>query len=156
MAKATSKKISTTPVMVKHLTQALSDVYILAIKAHVYHWNVGGPQFASVHAFFETQYKGMPDVADEIAERIRMLGPLVDGGMAKFLEHTAIKEASTKPMQAKAMLKDYMDGLGKLRARLTAVEEYADEIDDLVTQDLMVKIIGDLEKTIWMLKSQLA
>ncbi len=153
MAKA-MKKSQTDGGMVKHLTQILSDVYVLAVKAHVYHWNVKGPQFGPLHAFFETQYKELPNIADEIAERIRMLGPLVDGGMAAFLKNTVIKEASTKPMDAKAMLKDYMQDIGKVRDRLVDAEDYADDIDDLVTQDLMVGIMAGFEKTIWMLKSQ--
>jgi starvation-inducible DNA-binding protein len=156
MPKAPASKAKPTAMMVKLLTEVLSDVYVLAVKAHVYHWNVKGPQFAPLHAFFETQYKGMPDVADEIAERIRMLGPLVNGGMAAFLANTVIKEASTKPMQARAMLKDYVQGLQAVRGRMVAAEDFADEIDDIVTQDLMVKLMGDFDKTIWMLQSQLS
>ncbi|MDD5586566.1 MAG: DNA starvation/stationary phase protection protein [Alphaproteobacteria bacterium] len=156
MPKAPASKTKPNSVMIKHLTDVMSDVYVLAVKAHVYHWNVKGPQFAPLHAFFETQYKGMPDVADAVAERIRMLGPLVNGGMAAFLANTVIKEASTKPMQAKAMLKDYMQGLQAVRGRMAAAEDFADSIDDIVTQDLMVRLMGDFDKTIWMLQSQLA
>lgn len=155
MTKAKTAKEKPNTEMVKHLTNVLSDVYVLAIKAHVYHWNVVGPQFGPLHAFFETQYKSLPDVADEIAERIRMIGPLVQGGMAAFLANTAIKEASTKPMQAKAMLKDYLQSMQVVRNRMAVAEEFADEIDDVVTEGLMAKLMGDFDKTIWMLKSQL-
>ncbi len=155
MAKG-SKKTASSSEMARILTRILSDVYVLAVKAHVYHWNVTGPMFGPLHAFFETQYKEMPDTADEIAERIRMLGPLVDGGMAAFLKNTALKEASTKPMDSKAMLKDYMQDMMKVRDRLVEAEDYADDIDDLVTQDLLVGIMAGFDKTIWMIKSHLA
>lgn len=154
MAKSASKKGGKSNEMVKQLTCLVSDVYVLAVKAHVYHWNVTGPQFPQIHAYFETQYKGMPEVADQIAERIRMLGSMVDGGMATFLQNTTIKEASTKPMKAAAMIKDYVQDLRKIRNRLAEVEAYADDIEDMVTEDLMVGLMADFDKAIWMLESQ--
>lgn len=156
MSKMTKKSGKPDATMIKLLTESMSDVYVLAIKAHVYHWNVVGPLFAPLHAFFETQYKGLPDVADEIAERIRMLGSLVNGGMAAFLSNAAIKEAGTKPMAAKAMLQDYLNSMKTVRARFGAAEAHADANDDVVTEGLMAKLMGDFDKTIWMLESQLA
>jgi starvation-inducible DNA-binding protein len=142
--------------MVALLTQAMSDAYVLSIKSHVYHWNVKGPQFAPLHVFFETQYKGLPEVADQIAERIRMIGPLVNGGMAAFLANTVVKEASTKPMPARAMLKDYLNSMKMVRARFAAAESFAGSTGDAVTEDLMLKLMGEFDKTIWMLHSQLS
>jgi len=156
MAKNKTTSVKNTAEMARLLTNVLSDVYVLAIKAHVYHWNVTGPQFPNLHAFFETQYKGLPEVADEIAERIRMMGPPVRGGMAEFLANSIVKEATTKPMQAKAMIKEYLQDMQKVRDRMSAAEEFADSIDDVVTEGLMAKLMGDFDKTIWMLKSQLA
>jgi starvation-inducible DNA-binding protein len=156
MPKAKSKTAKPDAAMIKLLTESLSDVYVLAIKAHVYHWNVKGPQFGPLHAFFETQYKELPEVADTLAERIRMLGPLVNGGMAAFLSNTVLKEAGTKPMAAKDMLKDYLNSMKTVRLRFAAAEDYADSIDDVVTEGLMAGLMGSFDKTIWMLQSQLA
>lgn len=141
--------------IVQHLTQVLSDTYVLAVKAHVYHWNVVGSSFGALHAFFEGQYKGLTDTADEIAERIRALGPLVEGGMTAFLKNTVIKEAETGPMDAKAMLKDYLHSCQQLRDRCAETEDVADDLDDVVTQDLMVGRLAELDKVMWMLKSYL-
>lgn len=155
MAKAVSKKTNMSTVMVKHLSQALSDTYVLAVKAHVYHWNVKGPSFGALHAFFEEQYKALVVAADDLAERIRALGPLVDGGMSAFLKETVIKEAGTKPMDARSMLKDLLNSYQQLRARLVDAEDVADEMDDLVTQDLIVGQLSAYDKTMWMIKSQI-
>lgn len=42
--------------------------YRSVMKSHMYHWNVTGPHFLTVHELTETHY------TDVIAERIRVLG----------------------------------------------------------------------------------
>lgn len=150
-----AKQASTSVAMARKLAEILSDTYVLAVKTHGYHWNVMGPGFAGLHAFFEKQYDDLFDAADEIAERIRALGLMPDGSMEAFLQNTAIKEAGPKPIKAQAMLKDLLLSHEILRNRLVEAEDLADDIDDLVTQDLLVGRLAVHEKTMWMIRSHL-
>jgi starvation-inducible DNA-binding protein len=140
-------------VMAKQLALVLSDTYVLAVKTHGYHWNVMGPNFGPLHALFEAQYNALILSADAIAERIRALGLMPDGSMDSFLQNTVIKEAGTKPLTANAMLKDLHASYVLLRERLVATEELADDIDDLVTQDIMTQQVSANDKTMWMLRA---
>lgn len=140
--------------MAKLLAHVLSDTYVLAVKTHGYHWNVMGPMFPQLHEFFGKQYEDLFEAADDIAERIRALGMMPDGSMDSFLQNTVIKEAGTKPMTAEAMLEDLLKSYEAMRERLIAAEDYADDIDDVATQDLMVERIRAQDKTMWMIRAQ--
>jgi hypothetical protein len=72
------------------LYEARSATYRLVMRSHMYHWNVTGSHFLTVHGRTETQYTDMFAAADVIAERIRALGKSavidfaqVSGGVAK-------------------------------------------------------------------------
>lgn len=140
----------------KLLAGVLSDTYVLLVKTHGYHWNVTGPAFYGLHKFLEEQYDALFEAADEIAERIRALGMMPDGSMDAFLQNTVIKEAGVKPLKAAAMLEDLLRSHGQIVTRWRAVEDAADHIDDLVTQDLAVGRLAFHEKTAWMLRSMIA
>jgi len=155
MPKHTPTKTNANIAMARHLTQALSDTYVLAIKTHGYHWNVKGPLFAPLHAFFGEMYEQLTDAADEIAERIRALGLMPEGSMKGFLENTVIKEANAKAPDAKGMLKDLLHSHQQVRARLAEAEAFAGDVGDVATQDMMVERLRAHDKTIWMLRSQI-
>ncbi len=57
------------------LARLLAGTYTLHPRTHAYLWNLTGPQFRSLHLVFAEQYTEFCDVVDEIAERIRALGP---------------------------------------------------------------------------------
>lgn len=141
--------------VVAALELVLADTYVLAIKTHAYHWNVTGPQFGPLHAFFGEQYEALVDAADDIAERIRALGARVEGSMARFLADASIEEAGDKKLSDKAMLRDLLDSHAALVAALRASEEIADDVDDVATEDLMVERIRAHDKMMWMIRSHI-
>ncbi|MFY9287558.1 MAG: DNA starvation/stationary phase protection protein [Alphaproteobacteria bacterium] len=152
MSSKTSSKNSSTQ-MSKYLAGVVSDTYLLMIKTHGYHWNVTGSSFPQLHAFFETQYTELFTAVDEIAERIRALGQFAPASTAAFQNNTAIKEAGDQPPSAAAMIKDLIKTHEQVRSRILEAEEFADEIDDTATQDLMNARLAAHDKTIWMLRS---
>ena len=58
------------------LSEILVDTYRLLIKTHIYHWNVVGPLFHSIHVLTEEQYNTLFEATDIIAERVRALSPI--------------------------------------------------------------------------------
>jgi len=155
MTKATAPKQNSVNAMAKHLAQVLSDTYVLAVKTHGYHWNVTGPQFSDLHAFFGTQYEELLAAADLVAERIRALGLMPDGSMDAFLQNTAIKEAGAKPITAEAMLEDLLNSHKQVIDGIKAAANFADDIDDIGSEDLMVQRLHAHDKASWMIRSHL-
>lgn len=155
MSKATASKQNSVAAMAKHLAHVLSDTYVLAVKTHGYHWNVTGPHFAELHAFFGAQYEELLAAADVIAERIRALGLMPDGSMDAFLQNTVVKEADAKPLTAAAMLEDLLNSHKLASARIKAAADFADDIDDIGSEDLMVQRLQAHDKASWMIRSHL-
>ena len=58
------------------LSEILVSTYKLTIKSQIYHWNVVGPLFKSLHELTEEHYNALFEAADIVAERIRALGHL--------------------------------------------------------------------------------
>jgi starvation-inducible DNA-binding protein len=138
--------------LVEGLNQVLADSYALMALSHAAHWNVEGPAFFSLHKAFEEQYENLFEAIDEIAERVRALDAYAPGGLSAF-----VKTAGMDEFKAPMPQKDYVAGLimahEKALDDATGTRELAAELNDLETQDLMIKRITWHQKTVWMLKS---
>jgi starvation-inducible DNA-binding protein len=142
--------------MAEHLIDVLSDTYLLAIKTHGYHWNVTGPLFPQLHVMFGDQYAALFEAADEVAERIRALDFPAPGGPEAFRENTVVKEASSQPLTASAMVKDLLKTHEAVRGRIEEARAFAEEVEDRATEDMMIGRLEAHDKTIWMLKVQVS
>ena len=56
------------------LNNTLANEAVLTLKTRSAHWNVSGAGFFELHILFDSQYKQLNEISDEIAERVRMLG----------------------------------------------------------------------------------
>lgn len=139
--------------MAKHLTNTVSDTYMLMIKTHGYHWNVTGTQFRSLHLMFEEQYQELFAAVDEVAERIRALDAFAPSSAEAFHNHTAVKEATGNPPAAKAMIADLIKTNEQVRTRIEEGRAFADEVGDKASEDMLIKRLQAHDKAIWMLKS---
>lgn len=135
------------------LQQVLADTYSLMAKSHLYHWNVTGAGFMSLHTQFQAHYEALFEAADDIAERIRQLGSLVEGGLAAFARSTHLSEP--KANSAEEMLKELVDDHRTMAKSLISFANLADEAGDRITADLLTERASAHEKTAWMLSAQL-
>ena len=136
----------------KHLAWVLSDTYVLMVKTHGYHWNVTGELFPQLHTLFETQYNELFTAADEIAERIRALNVAAPVSMSSFLTHTSVKETTTIP-NATAMIKDLIASNENARARVAEACDFAGEVGDKASEDVMIARLRAHDKALWMLRA---
>lgn len=136
----------------EHLSGILTDTYFLTIKSHVYHWNVVGPMFHSIHVLTEEHYGDLFQAADVIAERIRALGfhaPVVDAAgpdNAVVSLNTAAKSAHD---MVSDLIKDHEAAIRKMRD----AAEIAEKHEDFVSHDMLVARLTFHEKAVWMLRS---
>ena len=137
------------------LSDILADTYRLTIKSHVYHWNVVGPLFRSIHELTEEHYGALFAATDIIAERIRALGhiaPVKPGSAANF----APKAGDIAELSADAMVHDLIsDHEAAVRAIRSAAEK-AGNAGDVVTEDMLTARSAFHEKAIWMLRAIVA
>ena len=139
--------------IVTQLSRFLATNHVLALKTLNYHWNVKGPNFHSLHAMFEEQYKALIAASDEAAERIRALGKIAPASFREYLELSDIKEDTNPPDNSDYMVKNLLQDneQASLTARKTL--QTAEEAGDEVTVDMMVERMAYHDKVAWMLRS---
>lgn len=136
------------------LKKILAETYGLMLKTQNYHWNVEGPEFASLHTLFETQYGDLFAAVDTLAERIRALGEKAPGSYTEFKKLSSSSEAIANA-DATQMLKDLHESNSILALQLKKGLAMADKAGDDATVDLFTQRIAVHDKAAWMLKSSL-
>jgi len=138
--------------LARAVSKALAESYVLYTKTQAVHWNVEGPMFYSVHKLTETQYEDLAEAIDEIAERIRALGAPAPASFGEFLELSDIAECrqgQTAEEAVKMLCADHETAARTFRV----ATHLADEVEDVVTADLLTQRMAQHEKSAWMLRS---
>lgn len=137
------------------LTVLLADEFVLYMKTRNAHWNVEGPDFHTMHTYFEQQYNELAVIVDEVAERLRKLDHYAAASLTEYLKLTHLSE---KPLEKndslsfiKALLSDYESIIIFIREQLTALENQL----DTGTEDFITGLLEQHEKTAWMLRAHL-
>jgi len=141
--------------MADALGRVLANTYTLYLKTHNYHWNVTGPQFASLHALFEQQYTELSAAVDMVAERIRALGHVAPGSYSAYGKLSEIKEAPDSPPEAMAMVRELAADNEALTRLAEKANEIADEVGDVASGDMMIERMQAHAKAAWMLRAHL-
>lgn len=134
------------------LTEVLTDTYRLVLKSHIYHWNVTGPLFVSLHDMTEEHYTDMFTAADVLAERIRALGKPALISPTNLAAGSDGQDADAS-LSADGMIKDLLADHENLAARMRALVGTAEAADDPVTADLATTRADFHEKAAWMLRA---
>lgn len=137
--------------LLQKLLSAYNDLH-LTLK-HV-HWNVVGPNFIGVHEMIDPQVELVRGYADDCAERIAALGASPKGTPGAILAERTWDDYSVGRDTVQAHL-------GALDLVYTGVIEDArkaihrlDDLD-LVSQDLVIGQVGELEKFQWFVRAHL-
>lgn len=139
----------------EELSAILTDTYFLVIKSHVYHWNVVGPLFRSIHMLTEEHYNDLFGAADVIAERIRALGfhaPIADAAGPG----QAVVSIDTSARTAHDMVADLVHDHEAAIRKMRSAAELAEKHDDFVSHDMLVARLTFHEKAVWMLRAMIA
>jgi len=83
--------------LVNQMKTCLATVFSMYLKAHNFHWNVTGPDFAQYHDFLKELYEALHNSTDNFAENIRYLDAFAPGSYSRFAELTKIADATTVP-----------------------------------------------------------
>jgi starvation-inducible DNA-binding protein len=135
----------------------LADEHILYIKTRNAHWNVEGPDFSSIHKFFEEQYRQLEDIIDSVAERIRSIGHYADASLQGFLKLTHLSEKSREKNNSAGFIKDLLEDHEAIITYLREnINQFADKWHDQGSSDFITGLMETHEKFAWMLRAHLA
>lgn len=155
MAKKVKSKSSPNTELAEALNQLLADEQVLILKTKRAHWNVEGPDFYSMHKFFEAQYEELGELSDEIAERIRQIGHYTVGSMHEYLELTHLSEIALDSTNSLDFIQELAMSHEEVIVFLKKISERAEELKDLSTHDFLVGVLQIHEKMFWMLNAHL-
>jgi starvation-inducible DNA-binding protein len=136
--------------VVKILNITLADEAVLSMKTRGAHWNVSGAGFFELHSLYDSQYEQLNNMADEIAERARMLGGIAIGSLYEFINSTRLQEKPGEVPDLGDLLADHKTFIGFLRED---AEKCSVEYEDKGTSDLLISVMRLHEKIAWMLRS---
>ncbi|WP_114011269.1 Dps family protein [Cohaesibacter intestini] len=140
----------------KDMAEALSDIlgstYKLTVVSHIYHWNVVGPLFKSLHELTEDHYTDLFAATDEIAERIRALDAVAPVKGVSFDSFTPDRD-DISDLKAQDMVEDLIAMHEDLVRTMRRAGKLAGVNDDLVTEDMLTARLSFHEKALWMLRA---
>ena len=148
----TEKNLQAVAVLLNNL---LSDETVLYMKTRNYHWNVEGDNFMELHKFYESQYKELEEIIDEVAERIRYLGHYAEGRLKDYLKLTRLAEedyTSDQKIQLNNLLSEHESNIINIRKEIDVI---GDKYKDAGTADFITGIMKEHEKMAWFLRSYL-
>ena len=61
------------------LNHTLANEAVLTLKTRCAHWNISGEGFLELRILFNSQYKQLNDISDELAQRARIVLACADG-----------------------------------------------------------------------------
>ena len=135
------------------LQGTLAELIDLALFGKQLHWNVTGPHFRELHLALDELVDSWRILADTVAERAVALGHAPDGQSATIAN--AISGIETGPLADRVVVRELTTRLAELCERVRGRMDRLGELD-AASQDVVIEVLRELEKQLWMTRVQLA
>jgi starvation-inducible DNA-binding protein len=135
------------------LQRMLVDLIDLALIGKQAHWNVEGGRFRSLHLQLDELVDAWRTLGDEVAERAVTIGAAPDGQAETVAGSTEIAPLRAGVLGDQAVIDAMATRLANVTARARKHVERTASVDP-VSEDLLIRIAGSLEKQLWMIRAQ--
>jgi starvation-inducible DNA-binding protein len=132
------------------LLAATMDLYAQVKHAH---WNVKGDNFYMWHELFDGIAEGLPAFADSLAERAATLGGLAKGTLRQAADASLLAEYDLAATDGTEHVAALCERFAQFNAAVRESLATVGDLDDAVTEDLLIEILHDTEKSMWFLES---
>jgi starvation-inducible DNA-binding protein len=135
------------------LNLLLADEAVLSIKTHKAGGNIGETGVPDLKSLYETQYKQLNAISDEISERVQIMGGTHLRGFKKLLEHARLGVDLNAEIGPLNILADHEAYIRFLRED---AQKCSEMYEDQGTFAMLVKIMRMHEKMAWTLRKNIA
>lgn len=156
VTKAEGDVTDPTLALVASLRRLLSDAITLYLRAHGFHWNVVGADFAEYHALFGAIYEDIFGSVDPIAENIRKMNGLAPFRLPEIMALRSIVDVPVAAPLPAQMTADLLAGNEAILSTLSDAFNAATEADEQGIANFIAERIDAHQKHAWMLRSSLA
>ena len=141
--------------VVQHLQRQVANAFVLYANYKHYHWQTYGPLFRDLHLMFDEFAKSVLESTDELAERIRMIGPDVANPQLRQLQEAASVHSTRAGQSLREMLEEGDANLLVVIREMRDAARAADASHDPGSVDLFSKVVQIHEKHEWFLREVL-
>jgi starvation-inducible DNA-binding protein len=137
--------------VVQHLQRELANAFVLYSNYKHYHWQTFGPLFRDLHLLFDDLATQVLATADELAERVRMIGqnPVYE---LRQLQETASVQAASPHGSMRDMIEEADANLQVVIKGMRDAVKAAEQQNDPGTVDLFSRTVQIHEKAEWFVR----
>jgi starvation-inducible DNA-binding protein len=138
----------------RELQATLVELIDLSLIGKQLHWNIYGRPFKPLHEHLDELVDSWHELSDTVAERAVALGFAPDGRAATVSSDSEIDSVETGSLDTDAALHTLIPPLAEVTERIRGRMERLGELD-LASQDVLIEVVRELEKQLWMLRVSL-
>jgi DNA-binding ferritin-like protein len=154
-AQALTADAGVEPVYMNGIKQLLADLVGFYFRAHGYHWNVVGEDFAQYHELFGEIYADVYGSIDPLAENIRKLGGFPDVSLKDYAEKSSLAGSELTGGSPKALAADLLMANEALIEELKSAFSMMDAANEQGVADFIAGRIDAHQTWSWQLASSL-
>ena len=137
------------------LQATLVELIELALFGKQLHWSVVGALFKSLHEQLDELVDSWRELSDVVAERAVALGYFPDGQSAVVAAGSGLARFERGALQDHVVVRELTGHLADVAERVRERMDRMGEID-AASQDVLIEVLRELEKQLWMIRVQLA
>jgi starvation-inducible DNA-binding protein len=136
------------------LQGTLVDLIDLALVGKQLHWSVVGPRFRSVHLEIDVLVDSWRELSDVVAERAVAIGEFPDGQADAVAASEELRKIARGAVEDDAVLRELARRIAEVAERARTRMDRLGALDG-ASQDVLVEVVRELEKQLWMVRAQL-
>jgi starvation-inducible DNA-binding protein len=138
----------------RELQAALVELVDLSLIGKQLHWNIYGRPFKPLHEHLDELVDSWRELSDTVAERSVALGVAPDGRAGTVHASSGIEAVDAGALDTDTALRELVDRLADVTERIRSRMDRLGQVD-LASQDVLVEVVRELEKQLWMLRVSL-
>jgi len=138
----------------RELEAVLHELVALSLIGKQLHWAVFGPMFRPLHQHVDELVDSWRDLADRVAERAVALGYIPDGQPSAVAAGSQLAPVARSVVEDHAVVRELTRRIADVSERVRQRMQLIGDVD-LVSQDVLIDVVRELEKQQWTLRVQL-
>jgi starvation-inducible DNA-binding protein len=136
------------------LQATLVELLDLSLIGKQLHWTIVGPLFRPLHLQLDELIDSWRDMADTVAERAVAIGFIPDGQAEAIETGSQLSEIERGLIEDQVVVRHLARMLAETSEHCRGRMDRLGELD-AASQDILIEVVRDLEKQLWMVRAQL-
>ena len=138
----------------RELQATLVELIDLSLVGKQLHWSIVGSHFRPLHEQLDELVDSWHELADTVAERAVAIGFLPDGQAETVAAASELERVEAGAIEDDAVVRELAGRLAEISERMRGrMDRLGDH--DLASQDVLIEVVRELEKQLWMIRAQL-